>query len=81
MPSESSFADPYFQGVGMILLMAMPAAGPTRLYTDLLGFISSSLVIDDSFNEAVLSRSEGLIRSELQRILKLYFNTLLIKLT
>lgn len=81
MPSESSFSDPYFQGVGMILLMAMPAAGPTRLYTDLLGFISSSLVIDDSFNEAVLSRKEGLIRSELQRILKLYFNTLLIKLT
>ena len=65
----------------MYRLGRAPAAAPPRLYTDLLGFISSSLVIDDSFNEAVLSRSEGLIRSELQRILKLYFNTLLIKLT
>lgn len=74
VPDEGdAFVDPYFHGISTILLLIMPQDQQSRLHTDVLGSISSALVSDPSFAQAVHGHDEEKIRRQLQRILKTYF--------
>lgn len=73
VPDESSFTDSYFQGISTLLLLVMPQDEQSQLHTDVLGSISSALVSDPSFAQAIHGHDEEKIRGQLQRILKDYF--------
>lgn len=51
----------------------MPQDEQSQLHTDVLGSISSALVSDPSFAQAIHGHDEEKIRGQLQRILKAYF--------
>ena len=51
----------------------MPQDKQSRIHTDVLGSISSALVSDAAFSQAIYGHDEEKIRHHLQRILKAYF--------
>ena len=51
----------------------MPQDEQSRMHTDVLGSISSAMVSDSAFSQAVYGHDEEKIRCHLQRILKGYF--------
>ena len=55
----------------------MPEDEYRQVHTDVLGFISSSLVSDDAFYQAILGHDPEKIRCHLQRILQTYFESAL----
>lgn len=73
VPDGETFIDPYFHGISTILFLVMPQDEQSRLHTDVLGSISSSLVSDSAFAQAIHGHDEKKIRYHLQRILKVYF--------
>lgn len=73
VPDGSTFTDPYFHGISTILFLVMPQDEQSQLHTDVLGSISSALVSDPSFAQAIHGHDEEKIRGQLQRILKAYF--------
>ena len=66
-----------FLVIGIVLLLIMPEDEYRQVHTDVLGFISSSLVSDDAFYQAILGHDPEKIRCHLQRILKAYFESAL----
>lgn len=77
VPDGPSFEDDYFKGIATVLLLIMPEDEYRQVHTDVLGFISSSLVSDDAFYQAILGHDPEKIRCHLQRILKTYFESAL----
>ena len=73
VPDGDTFTDPYFQGISTILFLVMPQDDQNRLHTDVLGSISSALVSDPAFSQAIHGHDQEKIRCQLQRILKAYF--------
>lgn len=73
VPDQTTFTDPYFHGISTILLLIMPQDKQSRIHTDVLGSISSALVSDSAFSQAIYGHDEEKIRHHLQRILKAYF--------
>ena len=73
VPDKDTFTDPYFHGISTILFLVMPQDEQSRLHTDVLGSISSALVSDSDFSQAIYGHDEEKIRCQLQRILKAYF--------
>lgn len=49
VPDGPAFEDDYFKGIATVLLLIMPEDEYRQVHTDVLGFISSSLVSDDAF--------------------------------
>ena len=77
VPDGPAFKDDYFKGIATVLLLIMPEDEYRQVHTDVLGFISSSLVSDDAFYQAILGHDPEKIRCHLQRILKAYFESAL----
>lgn len=77
VPDGPAFEDDYFKGIATVLLLIMPEDEYRQVHTDVLGFISSSLVNDDAFYQAILGHDPEKIRCHLQRILKTYFESAL----
>jgi mannitol operon transcriptional antiterminator len=77
VPDGPAFEDDYFKGIATVLLLIMPEDEYRQVHTDVLGFISSSLVSDDAFYQAILGHDPEKIRCHLQRILKTYFESAL----
>lgn len=73
VPDKDTFTNPYFHGISTILFLVMPQDEQSRLHTDVLGSISSAMVSDSAFSQAVYGHDEEKIRCHLQRILKGYF--------
>ena len=77
VPDGPAFEDDYFKGIATVLLLIMPEDEYRQVHTDVLGFISSSLVSDDAFYQAILGHDPEKICCHLQRILKTYFESAL----
>lgn len=73
VPDKDTFTNPYFHGISTILFLVMPQDEQSRMHTDVLGSISSAMVSDSAFSQAVYGHDEEKIRCHLQRILKVYF--------
>ncbi|MGN0947736.1 MAG: BglG family transcription antiterminator [Megasphaera sp.] len=76
-PAAGPFTNAYFHGIRTVLLLLMPNDEYRQVHTDVLGYISSSLINDDAFYQAVLNQDAKKIRCHLQRILKTYFESVL----
>jgi len=72
-PGRGAFSNPYLKGVRAAILMLMPEDGQTQMHAEILGHVSSSLVRNHDFVQAILYEEEEQIRIELQRELKTYF--------
>ncbi|MCH4167355.1 MAG: BglG family transcription antiterminator [Megasphaera sp.] len=72
-----SFTNAYFKNIRTVILMVMPDDENKELHRQVLGYISSSLVTDETFFEAIQGQTGPYIFHSLQRILKQYFNTLI----
>ena len=55
----------------------MPEDEHSKINSDMLGFLTSSLVEDENLIDTIFEGQEGAIRSELSRCLKSYFNQFL----
>ena len=71
------FQDPYFKEIRVVILMLMPEDEHSKINSDMLGFLTSSLVEDENLIDTIFEGQEGAIRSELSRCLKSYFNQFL----
>lgn len=78
--SGNCFTSAYMKNVKSIIILLMPRSIDGRRSTELLGHISGSLVEDTDFLDEILRGDEQKIRSNLQRILKNYFNSYINKI-
>ncbi len=70
---REGFRNPYFKGIRAAILMLMPMDGESQMHAEILGHVSSSLVHNHNFVQAILYGEEEQVRTELQRELKTYF--------
>lgn len=68
-----NFTDPSMKNINAVFVMLMPEEGETKLYGDILGYISSAFVSKKQFLDAVRFRNPGEILEALQHVLKDYF--------
>ncbi|MBQ7148627.1 MAG: BglG family transcription antiterminator [Pseudobutyrivibrio sp.] len=70
---QQEFADPKLKGIGAVLCMIMPLDSHRKENSEMLGRISSAIVEDENFLEAIKKGEEAQVRNKLQKILKGYF--------
>ncbi|MBO5486267.1 MAG: PTS sugar transporter subunit IIA, partial [Eubacterium sp.] len=69
-----AFSDPYFKGISGVLVMLLPVDENIRINSDILGYISSSLIEDYDFLLTITSGDKSKIEEELSKQLRKYFN-------
>lgn len=69
-----AFSDPYFKGISVVLVMLLPVDENIRINSDILGYISSSLIEDYDFLLTITSGDKSKIEEELSKQLRKYFN-------
>lgn len=67
-------ADPYFQGIRLVIVMLMPEDGHLGENREILGYLSEMLVEEDEFLERILGGSREEVQEALSRYLKRFFN-------
>ncbi len=70
----SSFTDEKLSGIRAALCMAMPVDDNRQQNADMLGRVSSAIIEDSDFLDAIKSGSEEMVQDKLQDILKAYFS-------
>ena len=68
-----AFNDPKFKGIHTVLMMMVPNDTSINKHTELLGYVSSSLVNNEYFLSALKEGNEENARRELKNILQEYF--------
>jgi mannitol/fructose-specific phosphotransferase system IIA component (Ntr-type) len=68
------FLDPYLKKIQTAVVLLMPIDENRQQNSQMLGYISSSLIEDEEFMDCILYQSEEKIREKLQVVLKNYFN-------
>ena len=68
-PQSGPFSDPYLQGTALAVVLLAPPGGPSELNT-LLGAVSSALVEDPQFLNALRTGSAQEIRPRLESVLR-----------
>lgn len=76
---KTAFADAYFQGIHAVIVMLIPKDDHIKANSDILGYLSTCLIEDDAFLEAVEQGTKDDISAVLTRLLKIYFNQYLEK--
>ena len=71
---KEAFYDPYFKGIGVILIMLLPVDDNIRVNSEILGYISSLLIEDYDFLATIAGGEEGEIRNKLSEQLRTFFN-------
>ncbi len=70
---DEHFMDPGLKGINAVLCMIMPKDEHRKENSEMLGRISSAIIEDEHFLEAIKAGDENAIRNKLQEILKGYF--------
>ena len=68
-----NFKDPYFKGIRVALLMAMPVDDDRKMHAEVLGSISGAMVTNPYFLHKIKTGREDEIRAELAEELKCFF--------
>ena len=68
-----NFRDPYFKGIRVALLMAMPVDDDRKMHAEVLGSISGAMVTNPYFLHKIKTGREDEIRAELAKELKRFF--------
>lgn len=74
------FTDSYFKGINVVLVMLLPVDEHVRVNSDILGFISSTLIEEYDFLDIILNGEKEEIRNVLSDYLRKYFNQYLNKM-
>ena len=74
------FADPYFQGVNLVIVMLLPDDEHRKENQEMLGFLSGTLVEDFDFLETLATGEKEEVQAALSRYLKRFFNQYLDKI-
>lgn len=69
-----AFKDPYFKGISVVLVMLLPVDENIRINSDILGYISSSLIEDYDFLLTITGGDKPKIEEELSKQLRKYFD-------
>ena len=72
--SKGAFADPYFKGIHIVIVMLLPEDEHVKENSDILGYISSTLIEDYAFLDTIQKGDKETIRGVLSTYLKQYFN-------
>ncbi len=72
--SNMAFKNESLSDIKTVLCMVMPNDENRQRNAEMLGRISSSIIEDETFLNSIKTGKESLIRDELQKILKAYFN-------
>ncbi len=74
IPSKGGyFIHPDMKQIKAAIVLLMPIDSNQKIYMDMLGFISSSLIDDKDFLSTIFEGNEEEVRGKLQKILKKYF--------
>ncbi len=71
---KKSFSHEYFMGIRGFIVVLIPKDGNVDLNAEIMGYLNGSLIEEPEFLEDILNGEEALIRTKVQRLLKLYFN-------
>ncbi len=74
------FCNPYFKGIGLVIVMLLPVDENVRVNSEILGYISSVLIEDYDFLMTITSGEKEEIRAALSEHLRRFFNQYLNKL-
>lgn len=75
-----NFLDASMKGIKVVIILLMPMDGNIEKNKNILGFISSSFIEDDSFLKIIFEGEEEQIREKLKSILKKYFNEYIVEI-
>ena len=67
------FTDSYFKGIQAVLVMLIPMDDHIKENSDILGYISSSMIEEDTLLDTILEEGKEEIRSVLSETLRKYF--------
>lgn len=68
------FEDPYFKGIKVVIIMLIPIDAHVQDNSDLLGYLSTCLIEEERFLEQILEGDIEVVKAELAKVLKKYFN-------
>lgn len=68
------FEDPYFQGIGTVIVMLLPDDEHVNENREILGFLSETLVEEDEFLDSIERGNKEEIQAMLSKYLKKFFN-------
>lgn len=71
--NEQEFKDPFFQGIQAIIIMMIPNDARLMLNTEMMGYVSSSLINKKQFLNVIKYGSQEAIQTELKSILQEFF--------
>ncbi len=69
----SDFKSDDFKGINVIFTMLIPLDENEKVYSDIMGSISSSLIEDTELIDNVLADNEVMVRKKIASVLKVYF--------
>lgn len=72
--SKEAFSDPYYKGIHVVIVMLLPEDEHVKENSDILGYISSTLIEDYAFLDTIQKGDKETIRGVLSKYLKQYFN-------
>lgn len=70
----SAFTDPYFRGIGLVIVMMLPDDEHLEENREILGYLSEMLMEEDDFLETLLTGAKEEIQGVLSKYLKRFFN-------
>lgn len=77
---KKAFHDPYFKGINVVFVMLLPVDDNIKINSEILGFISSSLIEDYDFLMDMAEGEKGIVEQSLSKQLRKFFNQYLNKL-
>lgn len=77
---RKAFHDPYFRGINVVLVMLLPIDDNIKINSEILGYISSSLIDDYDFLTTITEGEKPDIESALSKQLRKFFNQYLNRL-
>lgn len=69
-----AFDNPYFKGISVVLVMLLPIDDNIKVNSEILGYISSSLIEDYDFLTTITGGNKAEIQSALSNQLRRFFN-------
>lgn len=80
LPEGTTFTDPYFKQIKVVLVMLVPEDENIDMNGEILGYLSNLLLEDDMFLENLLEGDQEKIRNLISNYLKKFFNEYLEKM-
>lgn len=71
---KKAFDNPYFKGISVVLVMLLPIDDNIKVNSEILGYISSSLIEDYDFLTTITGGNKAEIQSALSNQLRRFFN-------